>query len=69
MGGWGAMGAPAPSGLWVLRVPGDPLLPGGCRVGQEGRATLGWREAGSTVKAKCQRGATGTLHTTPETNF
>lgn len=58
MRGWlGGRGAQAPSGFWVLMVPGNPLLPGGLRVGEEGRATLGWQEAGSTVRDKCQRGA------------
>lgn len=71
-GAWvagGVEGAQAPSGLWVLMVPGDPLLPGRLGAGQEGRATLEWREAGATITATCQRGARKKTPCHPEANF
>lgn len=63
----GVEGAQTPSVLWVRRVSGSPLLPRWARSGREGRAPLGWKEAGL---AECQGATTRTTpHPPPEAGF
>lgn len=62
-------GVQAPSGLWVLMVPGDPLLPGRLRAGREGRPL--WNGGRQVPQLRpCVRGEPGGgLHATRKPVF